>query len=78
MAYKIVRNRVKCKKCGDIIESKHRHDFVWCKCQSIFTDGGKDYVRRGGNPDFMEDMSEVEGGNIPHDDLLTDKDMEIE
>lgn len=26
------RNRAKCRNCGDIIESKHGHDFVTCKC----------------------------------------------
>lgn len=54
----IIRNRCKCKKCGDIIESKDRHDYVECKCGAIFTDGGLDYVRRGGNVEDIEDMSE--------------------
>lgn len=31
---KIIRNRIKCNLCGDIIESKNRHDFVECKCGS--------------------------------------------
>lgn len=44
---KIVRNRCQCTACLDIIESKHRHDFVSCKCGRIFTDGGQDYIRRG-------------------------------
>ena len=44
---KLIRNRCQCRKCGDIIESKHTHDFVSCQCGAIFTDGGKDYVRRG-------------------------------
>jgi hypothetical protein len=44
---KLIRNRCKCNKCKDIIESKHRHDFVRCKCGAIFTDGGTDYIRRG-------------------------------
>ena len=44
---KIIHNRIKCKLCGDIIESKHRHDFVRCKCGACFTDGGHDYIRRG-------------------------------
>lgn len=44
---KILRNRCQCRKCLDIIESKHRHDFVQCKCGAIFTDGGTDYIRRG-------------------------------
>jgi hypothetical protein len=33
--------------CGEEIESKHRHDFVMCKCENLFVDGGKDYLRRG-------------------------------
>lgn len=43
----IVRNIAECAKCGDVIESKHRHDFVACKCGAIFTDGGTAYIRRG-------------------------------
>jgi hypothetical protein len=50
-----MRNRVKCKQCGDVIESLLRHDWVQCRCHAIFTDGGQDYIRRGGNPeDFIE------------------------
>lgn len=37
--------RGKCKLCGDIIESKHRHDYVTCSCGEISVDGGKDYFR---------------------------------
>jgi hypothetical protein len=40
--------KVKCLKCNDIIESMHRHDFVWCSCGNIFIDGGNDYMRFGG------------------------------
>jgi len=43
----ILTNKAKCMRCGDIIESKFRHDFVECSCGSIFVDGGKDYLRRG-------------------------------
>ena len=32
---KIISNKVRCKHCGDVIESKHRHDFVWCKCGKV-------------------------------------------
>ena len=38
----IKRNRLKCRKCGEIIESKYRWDFQWCKCKSIYVDGGHD------------------------------------
>lgn len=40
-------NRCQRRLCGDIIESKDRHDFVRCKCGEIFTDGGDDYMHRG-------------------------------
>jgi len=36
-------NKARCKLCGDVVESKHRHDFVWCKCGEIAVDGGNDY-----------------------------------
>ena len=48
---KIVRNRIKCKKCGEIIESTSRHDFKFCKCGAVAVDGGKDYLRRVGSKD---------------------------
>lgn len=40
-----MRNRAKCRLCGDIIESFHRHDFVECKCKEISIDGGIDYYK---------------------------------
>lgn len=50
--------KIKCKKCGDVIESKSRHDFVWCSCKSTGIDGGKDYVKVSGNPDDIEWVDE--------------------
>jgi len=55
----IIRNRTRCKKCNTTIESNDRHDFVACKCGAIFVDGGKDYLRRGGEPDDIEELSET-------------------
>lgn len=43
--YMLIRNAARCKLCGDEIESKHRHDFVTCKCGEISIDGGTAYVR---------------------------------
>ena len=55
----ITKNRCKCKHCGDVIESKHVHDFVNCKCGKIFTDGGTEYIRRGYvHPTDIIDLSE--------------------
>lgn len=56
----MIRNIAKCKKCGDIIESKHRHDFVLCSCGAIFVDGGHDYIRRGGDQ-FDEEFDRQNG-----------------
>lgn len=55
----IIRNAAQCAKCDDVIESTHRHDFVSCKCGSIFVDGGKDYLRAGAD-DFANFISLVE------------------
>lgn len=44
---KIIINKVRCRKCNDIIESKFTYDFCYCKCGSIFLDGGKEYQRFG-------------------------------
>lgn len=49
-------SKIKCLECGEILESKHRHDFRQCKCQNqTFIDGGKDYLRCGG-----VDLSKIE------------------
>lgn len=31
--------------CGTILHSKHRHDFVTCKCGQLSIDGGNDYIK---------------------------------
>lgn len=57
----LIRNRCKCKKCGDIIESKSVHDFVRCKCGACFTDGGLDYIHRGGDCEPLDEFIKVKG-----------------
>lgn len=57
---KIVKNVIRCTKCGDVIESTHHHDFKWCKCGACAVDGGHLYLRRVGNPGTWEELSEVE------------------
>lgn len=39
--------KIRCKKCGSVIESRERHDLVECKCKAIYIDGGNDYTRIG-------------------------------
>lgn len=36
---------VKCLHCGHVIQSMHRHNFVWCKCNTIAIDGGSAYTK---------------------------------
>lgn len=60
MERKIIRNRIKCKHCGDIIESTSVHDFKFCSCGKVAVDGGKCYLKRTGNPNDWEELSEVE------------------
>ena len=60
MQNKIICNRIQCKKCNDIIESKTTHDFVTCKCGAVSVDGGKDYLRRCGNKEDIIELSKTE------------------
>ena len=53
----IKANKIKCKKCNDIIESTHRYDFKFCKCGRVAVDGGHDYLRRLGKFDDYEEMA---------------------
>ena len=55
---KIIVNMIRCKKCGDVIESSHCHDSKFCKCGAVAVDGGKDYLRRCGNREDWEELSE--------------------
>lgn len=51
----IIQNAAKCNKCGELIISKHRHDFVTCHCGAISVDGGQSYLRRAGGLGKMPD-----------------------
>ena len=55
----IESNKVKCRRCGDVIESKHVHDFVTCRCGAVSVDGGHDYLRRAGKQEDIEELSAV-------------------
>ena len=56
----IKTNKIKCRKCGDIIESTSVHDFKFCSCGACAVDGGKEYLRRIGEREDWEELSEFE------------------
>ena len=45
----IVRNSIRCQRCGTNVESTHRHDYRTCECGANAVDGGHDYLRRMGS-----------------------------
>lgn len=55
----IISNKIKCKKCGDVIESKNTNDYKRCSCGAVAVDGGKDYLKRMGNEENYEELSEL-------------------
>lgn len=42
----IIENRIKCKHCGDLIYSLHKHDYKVCSCGAVGVDGGTEYLNR--------------------------------
>lgn len=65
---KITENKIKCLKCGDIIVSESVHDCKSCSCGACSVDGGRSYLRRGGNKENWEELSILE----PDDSTETD------
>lgn len=44
----MIYNALQCLKCGDVVESLHRHHYSHCKCGNISNDGGTDSGRSCG------------------------------
>lgn len=61
---RITVNKIRCNKCGDVIESDSVHDFKFCKCGAIAVDGGHEYLRRCGNLEDITDLSECEAVDL--------------
>ena len=56
----ILENKIMCLKCNTVIESKTVHDFKWCKCGAVAVDGGKEYLKRTGEPKSIKELSHWE------------------
>lgn len=63
---------VKCPYCKEIIYSRARHDFRRCSCGNIFVDGGKEYLKYGGENIENIKFFKIELDNIEEKDLLKD------
>lgn len=71
MMKKIIRNAIKCKNCGNVIESTNTHDLKFCSCKNVAVDGGNVYLRRYFkiSQDDFEELSEcIEVEDNPHQD----------
>ena len=54
----------------EIIESKHVHDLVKCKCEICSIDGGHDYLRRSYKNSPEEDFIELSETEEVDDDYF--------
>ena len=66
---KLLRHRIQCLSCGEIIESRWGHDFRFCHCRKIYVDGGLSCPRIGWSGPFR-DMSEYEEPLTPQEEVL--------
>lgn len=69
---KIVSNKIRCKFCGDVIESFSVHDFKQCRCGKCSTDGGHEYVQRSFITENPEDTYEDLSIYVDENDKLVD------
>ena len=50
--------KIKCLKCGDIIEGDRQGTFITCKCKACYIDETPYYYRVGGDPEFIAIVKE--------------------
>lgn len=67
---KLVSNKIRCKFCGDIIESFKVHDFKRCRCGKCSIDGGLEYAQRSFETEKPEDTYEDLSTYIDEDGKL--------
>ena len=56
---KILRNRARCLGCGEVVESRYRHEFVTCGCGNLSVDGGLEYLKRSVGKLGWENLEEL-------------------
>ena len=60
MTTKIVSNKVRCIKCGCVIESKYPNDYKQCDCGTVIITGGHKRLFRNAPLDMYEELSVIE------------------
>lgn len=57
---RILENKVRCRKCGVVLNSTTPDDVLYCRCGGVWISGGHEKTLRGGEIVFMEDLSKFE------------------
>ncbi len=52
--------KIKCTKCGDVLEGDKKGTWITCTCKAIYIDETKWYYRIGGNEGDFEILEEKE------------------
>lgn len=56
--------RIRCKKCGEIIDGELKGRLVWCACERCAIDETEYYARILGDPDDYEKIEGDSGWTI--------------
>jgi hypothetical protein len=59
----LIANKAECSECGDIIVSKHNHDYQCCSCNTICIDGG--FISPSGN--WVKNPKQIINRNVYSD-----------
>jgi hypothetical protein len=54
---KILVNKVRCRKCGTVLNSVNPDDILYCRCGEVWISGGLIKTLRGGELAFTEEQS---------------------
>lgn len=68
--------KIKCLKCGDIIESNGRGKWVQCSCKKCYIDETEYYCRVGGDLNLIE--VEIDGKWVLCEDSLAQPKKNLE
>lgn len=65
----LLHNSAKCLVCGEVLVSRHTHDYKQCSCENkTSVDGGLSYVRYGG-----KDLDKVRFFSVTTEDSFEDQ-----